>query len=145
LQTANQLASVNGTCVVTASQAGNNLFNAAVSVSQSLTWVKDQMIITTTSLNLLPVGTTGSITASYLAALPSLNSGLTALNELVAAYSSTPTVCQVTGTNVITTAGGMPTRVMIAGLKPGICNISFTVPSAWNRTSAIATAIFAVK
>ena len=145
LQFAFKVNSVTGVCTVAATQAGNSLFNAAPNVIQNLSWVKTAMTISTTPLSNLPVTSTGTIIASYLASTPALNSGLTALNQLITVTTSTPTVCAVASAVQITTSGGMPTQVQVKGLKPGICDLSFNVPSTWDRTSAIATAIFSVR
>jgi Subtilase family len=144
VQVASGFTSLAGACVITASQAGNIVYGAAAPVVQVLSWVKDQMVINTSQITNTSVNGTSSFTASYLARTPSLNSGLTALNVPVVVTNLTPTVCSVISANLISQVGGVPTQVVIRGVKPGVCNLSLSVPATTTREAATGFAVLAV-
>jgi hypothetical protein len=144
VQVASGFTSLAGACVITASQAGNIVYGVAAPVVQVLSWVKDQMVINTSPITNTSVNGTSTFTASYLARTPSLNSGLTALNVPVVVTNSTPNVCLVISANLISQTGGVPTQVVVRGVKPGVCNLSLSVAATTTREAASGFAVLAV-
>ncbi len=105
-----------GTCTITASQIGNLHYNAAPSVSQSLTVAKGNQTIGTINFtpNTLTVGKTTTASA-------------TASSRLVVSFASTtPTICSIRGTTV-------------TGLSAGTCTI--TASQAGNADYNVASSV----
>ncbi len=104
-----------GTCTITAAQAATGNFAAATSVSQSFNFTPAADTIT------IP-GTVPS-TAAINATVPI---GATTTSGVTPTYTSTtPTICSVSSTGVVTTL-----------TTAGVCSISVTQPAAGNYAAA---------
>jgi hypothetical protein len=103
-----------GTCQITASQAGNSTYAAAVPISETLTVNPEADVITIppTVPTTATVGSTTPIGATTTSGLPPTYT------------STTPTVCSISSTGVVTT------------LLSGTCTISVTQPAAGNFAAA---------
>ena len=144
VQTANNIASLVGACIVTASQAGNASYLPAPTNSLAIAWLQDRMVINTQAPLSLAVNATSTVLAGYTTADLSLSSGITALNNLVAVTSASPTICSVVSNSQITTNGGMPTQTIVKGLKAGVCMLNYSVAATPIRTAALALVVFPV-
>jgi len=103
-----------GSCTITATQAGNNIYSAATSVTRSFTVNAEAQTITFAAIASQTVGTPLSLTASA-------SSGL-----IVTFVSSTTSVCTVSGSAA-------------TFLTPGSCSI--TAAQAGNGVFAAATSV----
>ena len=139
------LSSDNLPCSVTASQPGDDRFAAATSVTQSFKWMQSAMSIKVTN----PTGTRVAagqyqLTASLLHTNTALNSGLKSIGHLLAAISTTPTVCQVMSTNLLDSAGGIFTQAKIKVTGIGTCTTTWNFAGSGTRKAVSTFHSFAV-
>ena len=102
-----------GTCIITATQAGNANYNAATATTQNITIGKGTQTLTFGAAPAITVGSAGTVSA-------------TADSVLAASFSSSTTdVCTVNGSNV-------------TGITAGICTIVATQAGNANYNAATA-------
>ena len=102
-----------GICSITAKQAGNANYNAAMAVTQSITIGKSKQVITFGAVPTVSVKGTGTVSATA-------TSGLAA-----SLTSTTPGICTVSGT-------------IVTGVTAGICSITATQAGNINYNAATA-------
>jgi hypothetical protein len=132
-------------CAVTAAQAGDDRFAAATSVTQSFKWLQSAMAIKVTN----PTGTRIAVgqyqlTSSLLHVNTALNSGLKSIGHLLTATSTTPTICQVIGTYLLDSAGGIFTQAKIKVTGIGTCTTAWSFAGSGTRKATSASHSFAV-
>ena len=83
-----------GSCIVQAAQAGNDTYNPATKVNQTIVVPKSSQTITFNNLNSIKAGTTQALTATSSSSLP------------ITFSSATPAICTVSPTTVNAKAAG---------------------------------------
>lgn len=124
-------------CTLKATQAGNDAWLAAQSISKNITINKANM---TVRLNRWSSTLSGKTPALFVAGVayvdgPS-NGTLNSLGDLLTVTNSTPEVCSVTGVGPYATTAGTYTQATIAGIKNGTCTVTlkFAATDTQNET-----------
>jgi hypothetical protein len=127
-------------CTVQVSQAGDDRWAPAVSVTRSITINKAAMAIrmsrfgstVTPTMPLLAVAGTTYINAVLAAGIPSIG-------HVATATTSTPAVCSVTNVAAYQSATSVMTQATVSAITNGVCTVTWSYPGDETKSPATLT------
>jgi subtilisin family serine protease/phosphodiesterase/alkaline phosphatase D-like protein len=124
-------------CTLQATQAGNDGWAAAPTLTRNITINKANMTVRLSRWSSALSGKTPNLFVAGVAYIdgPS-NGGLNSLGDLLTFTNSTPSVCSVTGVGPYATTAGTYTQATITGITNGTCTVTmkFAATDTQNET-----------
>ena len=127
------------TCIVEASQPGDDRFAAAAPLQQTFKYKRASMVLTPVGPGTMTTKGPFSILVSTLFLEKARNSGLTSLGHVLTVTNTTPLVCSVTSHGTVDLTGGIKNKTVISGLTNGTCSLTYAFAGTLDRAPATAT------
>lgn len=133
------------TCTLEASQAGDDRWQAAKTISRTITINKAAISV---RLSWLSTTLNGKTPASYRVenryVNAALNQGLNSIGHISTFVSNTPAICSVGNVSALTVSGGTYTQATVTGLANGTCSITYGFAGDETRLAAYRTQLISV-
>jgi hypothetical protein len=125
-------------CTLLATQAGNDGWAAAPTLTRNITINKANMAVRLSRWSTALTGKTPNLFVAGVAYIdgPS-NGGLNSLGDLLTFTNSTPSVCSVTGVGPFATTSGTYTQATITGITNGTCTVTMKFAATDTQNEAI--------